>query len=127
MHSKARHRVMSAIGGLGLAGGIALGTGIGSASAVTVSLSPTFQAVASLSPASWGGAWGGNAPYTVSFYYGDGTSTILFTTRYTSRGYEHEFCSRYGHEYTQSLYVSASSGGYGQVNAKTQVGANQRC
>lgn len=96
------------------------------AEAVTVSLTPANQSIVSGGTATWGGAWGDYAPYSVTFYYGDGASTS-FTTNSTSRGFSHNFYSCTGATFTQHLHVKDGTGTTADAYSHTSVARGNHC
>lgn len=109
---------------------IALGTALVAAPALAstgCTLTPSTQNVAYNQAASWGAAWTGKAPFTVTFAYGDGISTTLTNTSSTSKGFTHTFSSCTGGPFTQRLTVKDAAGLTSSASATTNVGRSPYC
>ena len=94
---------------------------------VLASIYPYSQTTQSGTTVYWGGSWSGTAPYTVTFYYGDGSSTTATNTNQTSLGYSHAFYTCTGATYTQRLHVVDHTGNATDAYAYTTVSRGNIC
>lgn len=71
--------------------------------------------------------WSGTSPYTVTFYYGDGTNTPLPPTNSTSHTFTDQFYPCYETTYTQTLKVTDSLGLKSSDQSQTTVNPGSIC
>jgi hypothetical protein len=95
--------------------------------AISASLTPDHQDLGPLGTGHWQASWGGGAPYTVTFYYGDGASTTLTNTSLTSKSYSYTFDYCPAGTYTQHLHVKDAAGATADLYVTTHVQASQIC
>jgi len=71
----------------------------------SVSINPPSQSGTGGNTISWTGSWsGGTAPFSYTFFYGDGNSTSGSTSSH-SKGFTHKFFPCTPTQYTQTLRV----------------------
>jgi|GEM_PF-2197360 len=105
MSSAYRRRLLVAAAGVLVALTAVVLSGHGTAGAISASVTPSQQTVQSGQTASWGAAWGDQAPYAVTFSYGDGGSWSTSSASTTSRPFERTFITCSTRSYTQRLDV----------------------
>jgi hypothetical protein len=79
-------RLVSVAFGLGLSMMVAT-----TAIALTVDASPESQSHAHGIASNWTGTWHGSPPYSVTFFFGDGTSDARGRVSYTSSSFSHGY------------------------------------
>lgn len=98
------------------------------AGAVSAALSPSSQSISSGDTASWGGAWGEDAPYRVRFSYGDGASWYRSSTYSTTQAWSRSFTTCSGQSYNQLLEVrELDTGASISASAVTHVSPGPYC
>lgn len=105
MSSAHRRRLLVAAASVLVALTAVVLSGHGSAAAISAAVSPSQQTVQSGESATWGAAWGEQAPYAVTFSYGDGGSWSTSSTSTTSRSFDRTFITCSTRSYTQRLDV----------------------
>lgn len=123
---KGHRRLAAVIAGLCCASILSL-AGPSPASAAAASLSPAYQSRSHGQTANWSGSWGHNAPYNVSFTYGDGGSWGTSGTNATSRSFSRTWWPCTGRTYNQQLIAIDSGGGSASAYASTYVSGGSPC
>ncbi|HST48508.1 hypothetical protein [Jatrophihabitans sp.] len=80
--------------------------------ATGATLTPDSQTVSTTQFATYGAAWNGHAPFTVTLAFGDGSSNKVTGTTATSKGYSHQFsfCNARSKTFTEKLTVVDAAG-----------------
>jgi hypothetical protein len=120
---RVRTRLSLVAAGISAAGLVAASPAFGVGSTLT----PGSQSIASGGTAVWGGAWGDDAPYNVSFAYGDGQTWTATGTTSTSQGWSHSFFSCTGQDFQQHLHVQDNTGATSDSYAVTHVSRGHFC
>ncbi len=128
MSSVYQHRlVFGSLGFVALVVAMLL-TAQGSAGAISAAISPSQQTIESGETAVWGAAWGEQAPYSVTFSYGDGGSWSASSTTAESRGFSRGFVTCTTRTYTQRLDVEElSTSATIMATASTSVSGGAWC
>ena len=96
------------------------------AAATTGNVEPHTQSHSHGVASRWDANWGSHAPYSGTFYYGDGAYTLISTSA-NSRQFSHTYYPCSGTTYTAKLHIKEYGAGYIDRTATTTEAGGNPC